>query len=247
MIAADIMSRMPVSINKSAMLAEAVRLMSDHRISGLPVVEEADGVVGMLTEGDLLRRVEIGSNGEAAGWFARFFMPGRLAQDYVHTHARHVSELMTLGVISVTEDVALPEVVRLMQRKRIKRLPVLRDMKLVGIVSRSDLVRALGAVLAGIAGSADDATIRQSIVASMGRQPWVECPIDITVQDGQVLLEGYVFDLRQRRAMSVLAETAPGVKSVDNRLICVEPMSGLIIDDPKAEADVSASRVQAPS
>ena len=161
MITADVMSRPIVAISPEAPLEQAIRLMIDRRVSGLPVIDAQGRAVGMLTEGDLLRRVETGTEGKPPGWFASFFLPGRRAERYVRTHGRRVAEVMTPNVITVEENSRLADVVELMQRHRVKRMPVVRGERVIGIVSRADLVRVVGDALGAGAVTTDDATIRQ--------------------------------------------------------------------------------------
>ena len=233
MIAADLMSRSVVSVGPDAPLVQAVRAMTERRISGLPVVDAKGRLVGMLTEGDLLRRVETATDDAAPGWFERFVAAGRLAEDYVRSHGRRVAEVMTPEVVSVEETTALAEVVRLMRQHRVRRLPVLRDGALVGIISRAGLVRRIDAALGGPAVTADDASIRGAILDGLARAPWSSRnPITVTVEHGTVRLDGCLFDLRERDAIGVLAENVPGVTRVENRLACVEPISGVLLCDP---------------
>jgi CBS domain-containing protein len=223
MNAADVMSRSVIAISPDAPIAQAVRLMIEHRISGLPVINTEGRAVGMLTEGDLLRRVETGTEGQAPGWFASFFTPGRLAGQYVKTHSRHVSDIMTPNVMSVEEDTPLSDAVGLMQRHRIKRLPVVRAEIVVGIISRADLVRVVYDALGAPAAMADDATIRQRILDELARQPWApKNAVSIAVEEGAVMLDGSVIDVRTYDAVRVLVENMPGIKRVENRLVCIE-------------------------
>ena len=143
MNASDVMTHNVVSAEQNAPIGDAIRLMLDHRISGLPVVDGSGKVAGMLTEGDLLRRAETRTERQRPRWLEFLLGPSRLADEYVQTHGRKVGEIMTEDVVSVTEDTPLAEIVQLMERHRIKRLPVLRGDVLVGIVSRADLVRAV--------------------------------------------------------------------------------------------------------
>ncbi len=242
MLVADLMSRSIVAISPDAPLAQAIRLMIDHRVSGLPVIDAEGRAVGMLTEGDLLRRVETGTEGTAPGWFASFFFRGRLAEQYVQTHGRRVAEVMTPDVTCVEEDTPLAEVVALMQRKRIKRLPVVRGEKVVGIVSRADLVRVVGESLGKNTATADDAEIRRQILEGIARAPWAPTSVSVAVENGIVLLDGCVFDMRGRSAIGVLAENARGVKRVENRIICVEPETGTIIYGPDVETNSAAPK-----
>jgi len=234
--AAEIMSKTVVAVSPEASLAQAVRLMIDSRVSGVPVLDAQGHAVGMLTEGDLLRRAETGTEGPAPSWFARLLMPGHLAGQYVQTHGRQVRELMTPDVVTVEEDAPLEKVVLLLQRRRIKRIPVERDGKVVGIVSRADLVRALAKFLFAATDSPGDAAIAEHIRTELRRQPWAPArAIAVAVESGMVSLDGCVFDPRERDAARVLAENTPGVQAVRNRLVCVEPTTGMVIAHPKDE------------
>ena len=229
MLTGEVMSREVIAIRQDATLAKAVRLMVDARISGLPVVDEAGRLVGIVTEGDLLHRAETGTE-KKGGWLANLFAAGTQAGRYVQAHTRRVADLMTPEVLSVEEDTPLSEVVQLMEQHHVKRLPVLRDDKVVGIISRADLVRALGEAVAPVAQTADDATIVQRIREELVGQPWAHSrAVSIACENGEVVLDGCVFDMREREALRVVAEGIPGVKSVDNRLACVEPNTGTLI------------------
>src|SRR6187549_447638 len=127
----------------STCLAAAIRIMLQSRISGLPVTNSDGRLVGILTEGDFLRRIETGTQRRRPRWLEYLVGPGRLADEYTRSHGRKVREIMTFDVLSVTEDTPLDEVVRLMEKRRIKRLPVVRGNEVVGIVSRANLVHAL--------------------------------------------------------------------------------------------------------
>ena len=233
MNAADVMSRKVLVVQPNAPLAQAARLMVDNQVSGLPVVDEARRPVGILTEGDLMRRVEIGTEGDRPTLLRSVFTPGSLAQDYVRTHSRRVAELMTRDVVSVDEQTSLDKIVRLMQSRRIKRVPVTRQGTVVGIVSRADLVRLLADTLDAPVGVADDAELRKRVLAEFARLPWLpHRSIAISVTDGVVGLDGVVFGARQRDAACVAAETIPGVRAVENRLVWVEPSTGIVLIDP---------------
>jgi CBS domain-containing protein len=235
MKASDVMSRNIVSIGRDAVIAEAIRLMLDNRISGLPVIDTAGRLVGILTEGDLLRRSETGTEWHRPRWLEILMGPGRLAGEYVRTHGRKVDEIMTRDLVSVTPDTPLDEIVALMERRRIKRVPVLDGDTPVGIVSRADLLRALARSLevqpAAVAG---DDEIRERILADLTKVSWV--PRDglmITVTNGVVGLDGVILDEKEREALRVAAENVPGVRAVEDRLVWVEPVSGTIIDAPQ--------------
>jgi CBS domain-containing protein len=233
---ADIMTRQVISVTPETTIAEAARLLLDNRISGLPVVDPGGAVVGIVTEGDLLRRVETGTQRRHSHWLEFLIAPGRLAREYTDANARNVGEVMSAEVVSVTPQEALPEVIRLMEHHHVKRLPVIEAGRLVGIVSRANLVRALLHSLAEPPGKpagdavADDAEIRDRIVAEIARQPWgPRASVDVRVKDGAVELYGTITDERERTALRVLAENQPGVKTVLDHLVWIEPVSGFVI------------------
>jgi CBS domain-containing protein len=235
MNAADIMTRDIVAVAPETSLEQAIQLMTTHRISGLPVVGQSGQLVGMITEGDMLRRVETGTEGKPSGWLASFLMPGREAASYVLTHGRRVADIMTPSVMTVEEDTPLPDLVDLMQHNRIRRVPVVRDGRLIGIVSRADLVRRLGEVLSSASAQTDDGAIHRAIIETMEQQRWAPGRlISVAVRDGMVQLDGCLFDIREREALTVLAANVPGVKSVENRIVCVDPNTGMVTYDPAA-------------
>lgn len=231
MRAEDIMTRQVVTIAPETTVEAAARLMLDRRISGLPVVDTAGAVVGLVTEGDLLRRAETGTDRQHSPWLALLLGPGRLARDYVQTHGRQCHEVMTRRVVSVTPDTLVAEVVHAMEHHRIKRLPVVKDGRLVGIVSRANLLKALTDVLSAPTPRAvSDAAIRKRVLAEIEKQPWApRASLDVAVTDAVVALRGTITDERERAALRVLAENVPGVKSVRDELTWVEPVSGMII------------------
>lgn len=237
MNASDIMTRDVVSVGQDASIRDAVSRMLDHGISGLPVVDGDGKTVGMLTEGDLLRRDEIGTERHRSRWLEFLLGPGQLADEYVRTHGRKVGKIMTNNVISVAEDTPLAKIVQLMERRHVKRLPVLRGGALVGIVSRADLMRALARLLDKEPGlTSNDNEIRQRVLAEMARTGWApRAGITVVVNDGVVELDGVILNDRERLALRVAAENIPGVKAVRDRLVWVEPVSGTVIDAPGGE------------
>jgi CBS domain-containing protein len=235
MKAKDVMTRRVITVAVDASIREALQLMLQHNISGLPVIDKTGNLAGIVTEGDFLRRSEIGTERKRSHWLEFLLGPGRLAADYAHSHARRVNEVMTLDVQTITEDAPLDEIVALMESHRIKRVPVVRGNELVGIVSRANLLRALAGVAAEIsAGPKTDETIREQVLAELDRQPWASRHlIDAIVRNGVVELWGVVVDARQRDGARVAAETVPGVKAVKSHIVWVEPMSGMAFSDPE--------------
>ena len=236
MNASDVMTRNVLSVRPEATIAEAIRLMLDNRISGLPVLDETGRLVGILTEGDLLRRGETGTERHRPRWLEILMGPGRLAEEYVRTHGRRIAEVMTRDPVSVSPDTPLAEIVALMERHRIKRVPVLDGEIPVGILSRADLLRSLAGALAEVpAAAASDQEIRERILAELARAAWVPRDgVAITVKNGVVDLNGVILDEKERVALRVAAENVPGVRAVQDHLVWVEPVSGTVIDAPTA-------------
>jgi CBS domain-containing protein len=234
MIASDVMTRNVISVPPDATVADAVALMLDRSISGLLVVDHSGMLAGIVTEGDLLRRDELGTERRRSWWLRLIASPGRQAADFTRTHGRKVSDVMTQDVISVTVKSPLEEIVALMEEHRIKRVPVLDGNKVVGVVSRADLLRALAvaarehAVAAG-----DDPTIRNRILETLAREPWApRTTLNVTVVNGVVDLWGTISNDQERRAICVIAENTPGAKKVIDHLVFVEAYTGTVIEAP---------------
>jgi CBS domain-containing protein len=212
----------------SPTLADAARIMLANHISGLPVLENDGRLVGMITAGDLLRRTELESEGKQPSWLKAFLMPSSVAADYVATHGRHVCEVMTPNPLHVSPSTDLAEVSRLMLHKHVKRLPVLEGGKLVGIISRSDVLRALARKLIETPEVRTDEEIRTYIKTELARAPWApKSSIKVEVKEKVVNLEGTIFSDEERQAVIVIAENAPGVKTVQDHLTYVDPGSGM--------------------
>jgi CBS domain-containing protein len=237
MKAADVMTRQVITVEADAPITKAVRLMLQNRISGLPVVDSMGKLVGIVTEGDFLRRTETGTEKRRPRWHEFLLGPGRLASEYARAHARRVEEVMTADVATVTEDTRVDEIVRLMEQRHVKRVPVVQDGKIVGIVSRANLLRALAGLMAEIPpATVDDTALRERILADLDKQQWApRAGIDVTVRNGVVELWGAILDERERLALCVAAENVPGVKAVQDHLCWVEPMSGWVIDAPVSD------------
>ena len=220
MNAADLMTSPVVTVKPDAAIEYAAQLMLRHRVSGLPVTAGDGSLLGIITEGDLLRRAETGTEKRHARWVSLLIGPGRLAQEYVRAHGRKVGDVMTEDVFTATPQTPLGDLVAVMEKRHVKRLPVLDRGRLVGIVSRADVVSALlGRLSRGSAGGLSDAEIRQRIVDEIDRQPWRPREVEITVANGVVILKGAILDERERAALRVAAENVPGVKAVHDRLV----------------------------
>lgn len=235
MKASDVMTREVLTVGRDTAVAEAIRLMLDNRVSGVPVLDDRGIMVGILTEGDLLRRSETGTERHRPRWVEVLMGPGRMAGEYVRTHGRRVEELMTHKVVSVTEDTPLDEIVAVMERRRIKRLPVLDGETLVGMVSRADLLRALALTLEDRAtGAHSDEDILAQIHAELATVAWVPRDgLSITVKDGVVDLNGVILQEEEREALRVAVENVAGVKAVEDRLVWIEPLLGVVFEPPQ--------------
>jgi CBS domain-containing protein len=225
MNAADLMTREIVTVGPETPLADAIRLMLDHRVSGLPVVDGTGRLVGLLTEGDLLHRTETGTDAVRLGWLQALVARGRMAEQYVRTHGRRVGDVMTRDVLTVGEASPLDDIIRIMESRHVRRVPVVEGRRLVGIVSRPDLIRALGALLDRSAGpDKDDNAIRDCILAEMARHRWAPGQnVAVAVREGVVEFTGMIFDERMRGALRVIAEAVPGVEAVRDGLELVDP------------------------
>jgi CBS-domain-containing membrane protein len=216
----DIMTRRVISVAPDATVRNAVDLMLKHHISGLPVVDAHGALAGIVTEGDFVRRPETGTERRRARWLDAVFGPAEGAKRYVHSHGTKVGDVMTRKVVTVDERESLAQVVHLMETHRIKRLPVLRDGKVVGIVSRANLMRALASVhRLSRPGATDDAAIRDRILAEIEQQSWsAGAQVDVVVRDGLADVWGTIADPEQRAAFKVLVADVPGVKTVVDHL-----------------------------
>jgi CBS domain-containing protein len=232
MNAEHVMTRDVISIDPDATVLQAARLMLQHHISGLPVIDKNGNLVGVLSEGDFLRRRETKTERRRSRWLEFLMGPGRIAAEYSHSHGSKVSEVMTAEVQTVDEVTPIEDIVDLMERRRIKRVPVLCGGQVVGIVTRSNLMHAMVTLArAAQPAATDDLAIRESLLAEMQKEQWAPAATtNVVVHDGVVELWGVIVDERQREALKVAAENIPGVKAVKDHLVWIEPTSGLTIE-----------------
>ncbi len=230
MNAEDVMTRTVVTVHQGAAVIDAVRLMLEQRISGLPVIGAEGGLVGILTEGDLLRRAEIGTERQRPRWLEFLRGPSQHADDYVRSHARRVEDLMTRDVVTAEESTPLEEVVALMEKHRVRRIPVVNGRRLAGVVSRTDLLRALAGALTHLPTAAPgDAALRTAVLAALAAQDWGgRGQVSVIVTESVVFLEGIVYDMRERDAMRVAAENVAGVTEVCDHLDYLDPVGGVM-------------------
>jgi CBS domain-containing protein len=234
MIAADVMTRNVISVPPDATVADAVELMLGRGISGLLVVDASGMLAGIVTEGDLLRRDELGTQRRRSWWLRLLASPGRQAADFTRAHGRKVADVMTRDVLSVAADAPLTDIVALMEEHRVKRVPVLDGDHVVGVVSRADLLRALSvAARERHETVADDRTIREHILDTLAHETWApRTTLNVTVVNGVVDLWGTISNDQERRAICVMAENAPSVTKVIDHLVFVEAYTGTVIEPP---------------
>jgi CBS-domain-containing membrane protein len=221
MRAHDIMTESVVTATPDMSIHDAARLFVDMHIGGMPVVDAAGKVVGMVCHSDLLHRVENGTGRARRAWWLEILLssPREQAAKYVKEHGHTVADVMCDQVISIDEDMPLQQIADLMERRHLKRVPVIRDARLVGIVSRSNLIRALASVEPSIDNAShDDASLRAAIVDEMHGQRWGLPKQAVLVKDGVAHLWGVVESEEEKRAIRIAAEGVPGIKRVESHM-----------------------------
>ncbi|AET93623.1 signal-transduction protein (plasmid) [Burkholderia sp. YI23] len=217
MRACDIMTTSIITASPDMTVRHAAGTMVFAGISGMPVVDETGKLLGMITEGDLMHRAEIGTGVKhRAWWLDMVASTSELASQYVKEHAKTVKDLMTTDITTVTETCPVGDIAELLERRRIKRVPVMRDGKVVGIVSRSNLIRALVTMAPEVPATAEsgDNAIREDVLAAMEGHPWAMARENVIVENGVVHLWGPVVGAEEGNAIRVAAENTPGVKEV---------------------------------
>ncbi len=235
----DVMTYGVIGVPETASVAEAVETMLRSRVSALFVFDAQNAVIGILSEGDLLRRSELGSERKRPHWLELLLGSGRLAEAYAHEHGRKVGEVMTRNVETIAEDAELSQAVDQMIHRRIKRLPVLRGEAVVGVISRSDLLKGLLAAAPGANAPHPDAEIKAAIQAELDKLGWApRASVRVEVANGVVTFAGAITDERLRDGLKVIAENTPGVTAVHDHVAWIEPNSGFILpsegDDAKS-------------
>ena len=219
MRAHQIMSRRVVTIRPEAPIADAAKVMLAHHISGLPVVDSSGKLVGILCESDFLRRTEIGTE-HARNRLLRILLGAeRIAGEFVKEHGRKVEEVMSRQPVTITERTPLAELADLMQRRHLNHVPVMREDRVVGIITRSDFLSAVAGPLTGASGySETDNAVRRAVLVALARIPWQPVGLNLSVKDGTVTLRGVIRGENAHRAVVVACENVPGVREVDDRL-----------------------------
>lgn len=216
MHARDVMTPNVISVKPSATIRDVAGLFLQHRISGAPVIDEGGKLVGIVSEGDLIRRAELGKEKQHRSWWLGLLSADARAQEYVKSHGHQVSDVMTRDVASVDEQTPLGDVAGLLESRGIKRVPVLRAGKVVGVISRANLVQALASSLPqpAVDEFVSDHEIRERLLAELAGQPWGFAGRGVIVRDGVVHLWGVFSSQASVDAVRVAAEGIPGVKRV---------------------------------
>jgi len=224
MHASDVMTRDVITVSPEDRLQDVAKVLLKHRISGVPVLDKNEKLVGVVSEGDLMRRAETDTDNHRSWWLRLFVGAETLANDYVRSHARKVADIMTTSVLTAAPDTAL------MERNRVKRLPIVEGGRLIGIVSRANLMQAFASMIAmpAPAEAVDDKAIRDRVLDRLRAERWVSPnSINIIVQLGVAELWGAVESEAKHKAVRITAETTPGVSAVKDNLVVMTVPSGI--------------------
>ncbi len=228
MNASDVMTVRVVTIEPDATVQAAAKLMLERGISALPVVDKFGRLIGIISEGDLIRRAETGTERSSSWWLNVISGSDQLAYDFVKAHGTKVSDVMTREVVVAKPDTPLREVARLLESNRIKRVPVVEENLLIGIVSRANLLQALASVRSAAAVTVPDSELRDVIIDRLSQQPWSHPSLlNPIVTDGVVDLWGMVLTPTEHDAVRVLVEETPGVRAVHSHLAVRQIPSGI--------------------
>jgi CBS domain-containing protein len=230
MRASDVMASKVITIGVNALVEDVARVLLKHRISAVPVVGERGELVGIVSEGDLIRRPETGTAQRPTWWRGLFVSKSGFAARYVKTHSRNVADVMTRNVITAAPESPLDEIVSLFERHRIKRVPVVQNDKIVGLVSRADLIEVLAERPKKRVASPKivDSEIRRKLIARLTAEPWCPSMLNVKVHNGAVEMWGYVSSNEERKAAKVAVEGMPGVKLITDNLMIPPATLGAI-------------------
>jgi CBS-domain-containing membrane protein len=217
--ASDVMTTDVITVSPDTSVADIAKLLREKRISGVPVVNPDNTVVGIVSEGDLMSHAQVVGERRRSWWLRLFEHPNAIAHEYARAHGRVARDVMISPVVTVDPGASLAEIANTLENHRIKRVPVVRDGNLMGIVTRGNLLQAMATVEIAKAASVDDRAIREQIIRTLAAEPWANLNMkNIIVQDGVVHLWGFVENEEERHALRIVAENAPGTKSVEDHL-----------------------------
>jgi CBS domain-containing protein len=221
MKARDVMVSPVITMDQDASVRDVAALLVAKRISAVPIVDASGKLVGILTEGDLMRRIETGTERSYSWWLSFFLGDRAIAADYVKSHATKVKDVMTREVKTALPDAPLHEIADLFEENQIKRVPIVSaGGDLVGIVSRANILQAIASARPKLEIDLPDAAIRDRLLAELKRQPWSHTHrMNVTVKGGVVDLWGFVQSDKERQAIAVMARAIPGVTAVNDHLL----------------------------
>ncbi len=221
MKARDVMVSPVITTKPSTSVREVAQILLAHHISALPVVDDAGKLVGIVSEGDLMRRADLGTERHRSWWLAALFAEEEaLAAEYVKQHSKKVADVMTKRVVTASPGAALGEIASLLERHSIKRVPIIDNGAIVGIVSRANLIQALAGDRKGADAPVPDAALREKLMAHLKAQPWAHTSLlNVTVNDGVVDIWGITRSEAEKKALRVAAETTPGVRAVNDNVV----------------------------
>ena len=228
MKAQDIMTRDVTTVSPDTSVRDIAALMMEKHISGVPVSTNNGKIIGMVSQSDLLHRAELGTERKHKWWFRTFADSNALAREYAKAHGLKAHDIMSRYVVSVRDDAELRDVADILDSHRIKRVPVVQEGRLVGIITRGDLVRALSQVqISKAAKKIDNAALHKTLHDRIRTQPWInDSYINLTVNDGVVELWGFVVSTDQQAALRTLVEETEGVSRVEDKLSIAGPLRG---------------------
>lgn len=221
MKASDVMVSEVITVGPNTTVQEIANILLSSRISAVPVLDDLGAVIGIVSEGDLIHRVEAGTERHYSWWLSFLSDKDALAHDFLKSHAVRAADVMTKRVITATPDLPLGEVASLLEKHRIKRVPIVENGKLVGIVSRANLLQALAALRRDIPVEfrVEDLDLRERVLSEIRSKLWASASqINVIVHDGVVELWGGVDAQNEKDALRVAAELIPGVHSVEDHI-----------------------------
>ena len=221
MKASDVMVDQVITTEPDSSVHDAAAILIANHISAVPVTDSDRRLLGILSEGDLLRRSETDTERRRSWWLESLTSAETLAQEFVRTHSRKVSDVMTRNVIVAKPDTPLREIAALFERNRIKRVPIVQDGKLVGLVSRADLVRALASWRSDLPHAIpEDVALQDAVMANLKSESWAHIAlVNVTARSSHIDLSGLVDSEIQRDAIRVAVEVTPGVRVVNDNLM----------------------------
>jgi CBS domain-containing protein len=232
MKAADVMVSPVITVGPECSVQDLADILLDNHISAVPVVSNDGGLVGIVSEGDLIRRTETDTERRRSRWLALLIGTQPLAAEFLKSHARRVADVMTREVIVAAPDTPLRHIAALFEKNGIKRVPIMSNGKLVGIVSRANLIQALASARKEIkaAAATSDRMIREELLSRLRTEPWARpSRLNVIVHDGTVEMWGVVRSRAEKQAIRLTAELTPGVRAVNDNLIVESSASTLYV------------------